>query len=145
MKQRPAHQGTPGKVYHLWLNQLFECWASDCTLSAVRGKWDGPSSDGYSSSCFGGGIFVLLLFGSAFFGGSVRFQGLYIKEACYHLDDGTESSPALPLVLEALPFLDCGDRMAEECVGRNTADTLSERPTLSCPTRPANARDERTL
>ena len=40
MKQRPAHQGTPGKVYHLWLNQLFECWASDCTLSAVRGERD---------------------------------------------------------------------------------------------------------
>ena len=31
---------TPGKVYHLWLNQLFECWASDCTLSAVRGERD---------------------------------------------------------------------------------------------------------
>ena len=40
MKQRPAHHGTPGKVYHLWLNQLFECWASDCTLSAVRGERD---------------------------------------------------------------------------------------------------------
>ena len=31
---------TPGKVYHLWLKQLFECWTSDCTLSAVRGEQD---------------------------------------------------------------------------------------------------------
>ena len=67
-----------GKVYHLCLNQVVGRLSLDCTLSAVRGKRVGSSSDGSSSSCYPRGNFVLPLFGSASFGGSVRFQGLNI-------------------------------------------------------------------
>ena len=70
MKQRPAHRGTPGKVYHFWLKQLSECWTSDCTFSAVRAERD----------CLTGPI-SLSDYGTSLSGSSGRVSSL----ACLHL------------------------------------------------------------
>ena len=64
-----------GKVYHLCLNQVVGRLSSDCTLSAVRGKWDGSSSMDLPQAASGAGSlccsYSVLRFLAALFGSKV--------------------------------------------------------------------------